>query len=305
MGVILGLIESPLQLNNFINYLAENEVKHATVIIRLNGSNVNDSLIKERLIETSKSTQLNLNTRIYKVTPGSKKVIFLLIFSIFHYLTNRPDVVVIGDYRSFWNKYMFSFFYGRSKFVFVDDGLATLSIYEQIKDLVITRMNIVFYTKFSLQSTENIKIIKPSDGFIKLLLKVNIDKGLMIGSPLIEKGIVTKCDYIKLLNKIIEENECEITYCYHRAENLLSETELKNIGFSDAVRFSHCIEDAFKNGEINYGNLFGFYSTVLANSALCFDGINLTSYYIPESLLLRNVEQIKKVYDYFMSTCKI
>lgn len=295
---LLGLIESPLQLDNFLSYLKYSKCKNASVIVRLNGNAKNDNLLENRLNEISKTYDVKISCKKFIVRPGSIKIFFLFFYALFICLFIKPKTVIIGDYRSIWNKYLFFLFSKKSEFVFVDDGLATLAVYEKISTLVSVNMNLVFYTCFDLKGFSNLKVIKTNNHSIKLHLIQDKQIGILIGSPLVEKEIVDKSTYIKLLLEVIRDNECELTYCYHRSEFLFSESDLLDLGFVGVVRLDCSFEDALKNGLIKHYNVLGFYSTALVNTALSFEGVKLTSYIIPERYLLNNKENIKEVYRY-------
>lgn len=297
MGKIVALIESPLQLESFSKYLIKNHEDNKYILIaRFNGNFKNDEMMSFKLIEIE-STYENVKILKVLVKPQSTYIVILLLLSFFESLNS--DIIIYGDYRSLWNKFIFNIFNRFRKNVIIDDGLATITIFNILKKNKKTKT--YFFTSLKLYETDNIKLIDQSVVSDKLTVLGHNDSAIFIGSPLIEKNILTSNDYIKALMAVIRDNDVNIAYCYHRAESVLDEDMLLKIGFSEVIRLDTSIENAYRNNQLEQKVVIGFYSTAIINLYSMFKNMTFISYEIPTPWLIRNTDAISEVYSYLDS----
>lgn len=297
MGKMLALVESPLQVDNLIEYLLiENKFVKIKVIVRYNGNNKNDFILK-RKIELLLGSFPCVNVVNVKIKPKSFKLVPYVFSVLFLSLKFKPTLIVYGDLRSTWNNVLFGFHSRRCTTVIIDDGFATLSIYNRLRK--ICGIEIVFFTKFDLAETKNLKVIysKGSDG--KLAVNRSLDRCVFVGSPVVEKDIISSDMYISILKRIVDDNsEIEVSYCFHRGEHLLNDSDLIDIGFTNVLHLDSSIEDSIENEDIHLTKLSGLYSTALINASLKFYNLDIECYLLPKSCLMKNFDNIQNVYSY-------
>jgi len=303
----LVLCESPLQLSNCIKVLSNNnQVQKSFFIIRLNGMQKNDLLIK-KIISDHKLKHYVVEINIASTLTSKLHIRFLHLYVLFLLSKSNVINIFIGDAR---NKWMINsntlFFYKNKNVFFIDDGMATLnsiSYIERLQSKLVKKITV--FTSFDIQS--NIVDIMKVD---KKKKEVQIDEEsiIFIGSPLIEKNITNKSKYIDVLIKIAEKNKhfSNRVYVLHRAENALTEKELLLIGFNQVISLEMDVVTAFDTGLLSAKQIVGFYSTALCQIDDLFININVIAYYPRVDFFEETfIENINHVYKYFIDSTSV
>jgi hypothetical protein len=203
-----NLINSPLQYINFIEYIKKNKIlgKNITIVGYTNSNS----------IKQIKFLNFNFlkNEKIFFLTEIINVKYFHLILYLKKFFTGF-DQCVIGDF----NYYLFKEFYKYSKKnIILDDGTSTLEIPENK-----LKKNTILFTIFkNLKNIYSENLVENNYDFLKSKIQgLNIDqkKIYIIGSASVERKVITRRKYNKLINLILSKNENRIVhYIPHRLE---------------------------------------------------------------------------------------
>ncbi|WP_156656669.1 hypothetical protein [Morganella psychrotolerans] len=235
-------------------------------------------------------------------------LLWLKILSL--YLTLRHKNIIIGDFRSKWmfHRGLFSI-YKNKNIIFIDDGLATINVKRKLEKIN-TNNNIILFTTFNI-SSNRINIINHKPLPNSRLKKSNTI--LFIGSPLVDKNIMSYNNYIAVLENVLYNNtynktSSEIIYCKHRAEVALTDLDLIKLGFTSVYTPKIDLESSLEDGEISCSSVIGLYSTALVTISNVFPELDVIALYPGKDFFDRKylgiINDVYK-YFYFNSTIKI
>lgn len=224
----LIFINSPLQLICCMEYL--NKFKNNFYILFAGYS-------KEYNIESIKEVE-----KFYKKRKNKFKIIYLneiLNIYIFHFILNlrkyfflKFETVLIGDYRYYLHRKIFSI---SKKTIFVDDGFGSLWFNRFFRKRV---PNSVFFTAYPLKYNVS-KTIENNFEYLKSLYKVNKKqtKSCFFLLPgLSEKKILENNQYFKWIYNIKNKIKGSITIIPHRIElDLINNSDFLKSKFSVKV----------------------------------------------------------------------
>ncbi|MCY9826429.1 hypothetical protein [Vibrio chagasii] len=300
------LLESPLQIKNSISIIESLNLT-PIVILRLNSDEQNDYRIKA-ISETLECNSIKIFVSIKKSNYFSllKGMLLTLLIALRYRLFGSS--VFIGDYRSFWMK-LCAYLISPFKLNIVDDGMASIAVVKKLEARLSSRKACYgfwklftpeFYSYFDMK-TIHVKVNKfPSERHYKKRELTN--NVFIVGSPLVEKGIITEFNWLKFMSDIVAiacDENAKIEYIPHRAESLNNIKLLREAYPKIFVRqLNEDIEDYIYQLSFEPVMVIGFYSTALVNLSEILQGTKLVSYELPESSLLRNKVGIIDVYDY-------
>ena len=274
------LVNSPLQFLNVIEYIEKTKDKSFSNDIYIGYTN--EKSIKQ-IFNINRKFQLNFN-----FIPLS----WDFNINFFHkilYLKKKLfgfNKLIVGDI----NYYLFREFYKYSKFsIVLDDGTSALE-----RKLI---KKTIFFSIFKKKNN-----IKNDYNFLKskkVKNKINYSLIYIIGSASVERNVLPKKKYLKILKKIYSEHEKQkIIYIPHRLEKI---KYLQNI-FPKLVfqNISIPVEVEFVRTSILPYKVYGFYSSALFNlkelfrSKIKFVNIDYTFKYILDKKLVKRHYLIKK-----------
>ena len=222
--------------------------------------------------------------------------------------STRGICLVCGDLRKIQHLFLFPF---AKKIIVVDDGMISLSIINSTKKLEwlsnnlkrflikgILKTNsakISYYTIFANTSfsNSNLKLtFYPNNITAEKIRSVEKKKTLVIGMDLVECSILTRENYIQLLEGIIAK-EGRIDYFPHRKEKEKIQSSKITM-----IERSMNIED-YLITKTSYTRIISFYSTSLV--LINYLGLNNTEIFtlkIPESMILKHHAVINNSYKY-------
>ncbi len=248
------LINSPLQLINFIEYKKKKFIKSSFPI--LVGYAVDESINQIPLINNK---YLRSNEIFFL-----KKLFSVKVFHIILYIRKKLSkfkFCIIGDF----NYYLFKEFYKYSnENVILDDGTGTLS-FKKFPSFNNTTLFTIFK---KLKLKKKIRILSNDYDQLKLLKikkqKINKKKLYIIGSASIERDFIQLKEFNLIINSILNKfKDRKIYYIPHRYENGFK--NLKNYKNINLIKLKIPIELVLiKKKEIPYV-IIGFYSTALFN----------------------------------------
>lgn len=292
------LCESPLQIKNSIAYIEKKNIQlRSLFLVRLNRNNKNNEMMFNTLLDEDKK----ISVKFIKVN-SKLSVLWLKIYSF--YLTLKYKNIIIGDFRSKWmfHRELFSV-YKSKNITFIDDGLATINIKRKLEKLNINN-NITLFTTFNISSS-NLNIINHKPYKRYSLKKSNTI--LFVGSPLVDKHIMTHNNYIAILKYVLDNNtSSKIIYCKHRAEVAITENDLVRLGFTSVYTPEIDLESSLEDGIISCSSVIGLYSTALATISNTFPELNVIALYPGKDSFNRKfLNIINDVYKYFYFNSKI
>ncbi|PWC09725.1 hypothetical protein [Brenneria corticis] len=300
MRVNFFILESPLQVASAckVSELFDSE---SFFFIRLNGDKNNDDLIYREMDKVSKETH-----RVFFKTKRGSRISLLLCFArlLIHYIRfiGRIDGVFIGHWQSRWMR-VSSVIIKLQNIGIVDDGLATISAIRQLNTLKKNRFLLkylpTFYTSF------DINIPYPKIVSCKKKKQVSCKVGsfaIIIGTPLVEKGIINFGLYEKIINNIsshMKSKSMDIIYIPHRAEGQLLDRYDSDIKI---MTLDKSVEDYFKELISFPSFVFSFYSTALVNLSEVYKGPSFYSILLDENDIESNFKSIVlNSYEYIFS----
>lgn len=249
------LINSPLQFLNFIefeDFEKRKKVKYNCIFLGY----LNESEI--RIIR-------NINKRIYFknyiIIPFKKNinVKFLnYIIKIRKFFLKKIKTFIFGDYNYYLNRE----FYKISKFkIMLDDGNNSLLFSERFN---LSKKKLKIFSIYSKSVFQKSKVIKNNFLFLKKNISKHkiFDKNLnyFIGSPFVECGILTKKQYMFLINKIIKIfRGRRFVYIPHPRE---SKKNYSNYSFTDIVENNSTFELFLAKEKFLPNSVVGFNSTL-------------------------------------------
>ncbi|EQB9156006.1 hypothetical protein ISO70_15010 [Morganella morganii subsp. morganii] len=294
------LCESPLQIKNSFSYIEKSNTSIKPLfLVRLNNNSKNNEMMFKILIDKDKENPV-------KFIKTNKKISLLWLKILSFYLTLRCKNIIIGDFRSKWMFHRELFFiYKNKNLIFIDDGLATINIKRKLETLN-TNNNITLFTTFNISSS-CLNIINHNPRIISNLKKNN--SILFIGSPLVDKNIMSYNNYIAILKNVLDNNtSSEIIYCKHRAEVIMTDADLVGLGFTSVYTPEIDLESSLEDGVLTCSRVIGLYSTALVTISNTFPDLNVIALYPGKCSFNSDVSNIiNDVYKYFYfnSTIKI
>jgi hypothetical protein len=255
---------------------------------------------------------------------GCMSIIFFCILNF----NKKCNLLVLGDLRSFPQILALNLL-KPERVIVVDDGIFSSLLFDSLytqnytnskiknfflkrpisslhKNLRLSFKSIFFTTKASMRAQNRGFEILPN----KLRLTKNINQGIdlnkaiFIGQDLVELGIMTQNNYLKIINTVsdrMKKTGVNFYYYPHRAE---SEDNLKQMASTiDNCKFlerSLPIEDYFLNLKDLPIHVFTFYSTAIFSISRLFTDINCTVIYADNSYL-KYKNEVNTAYDLFNS----
>ncbi|HIF9178868.1 TPA: hypothetical protein ACX6QN_003727 [Photobacterium damselae] len=293
------IVESPFQLSNAIKMQSENDY----LIVRMNGEHRNDKQI-DVLLKDFKG-------KIYKKTIKSERKIELITNSILGFipiiLFNYEKHLIIGNYDSLWMKSL-AYFLKPFNFYVLDDGLITIRMVQKLEDRISGSLFIkkwlfklcspTFITKYKIDA-KNINILRLKDDDKKVKKKIRKGSVCFIGSPLVEKNVVSKEYFIKTLNEIFEDfkvRDSIIEYYPHRAEKTTNDIDC----FLDGIISSDLsIESYYDLSEELPEYFISFYSSALINLNDKYPDCKFISYMLDDSEINKDyMDVIQDAYNF-------
>lgn len=200
---MIAYLDSPFQLLQYIE-LEKSGHSSNKVFVRLNGKENNDSQLLHLLSYFDVK-----NVRTVKVISLWEKIYY---YSFLLFLSLYSCTVIIGDPNCALFR-LLSKFNRKSKFLLLDDGVATLSNHEINKK----------YTRFTMFS-KYVKQSKPNDfKYLSELFSRVSDcdkKDILIGAKFVDVGICSRDTYSKaLLSMLGEKSKETFLYVPHRDES--------------------------------------------------------------------------------------
>ncbi|WP_318432659.1 hypothetical protein [Photobacterium leiognathi] len=278
------IIESPFQLSNSMKIQSDNDY----LIVRMNGDTRNDQQM-DALLKKSKG-------KIYKKTikSGSKKELFIymIMFFVPIIILNYRKRLIIGNYDSLWMKTV-AYLLKPFDFYVLDDGLVTIRMIKKLDNRISNALFInklifkcfcpTFITKYNIK-TENLKIIKlPKEENNSIIKKIKKDSVCFIGSPLVEKNVISKESFIKSINEIgtgIKASNRYFKYYPHRAEVFCEDVDFIK---SKIISSDLSIESYYDYSEELPEYFLSFYSSALINLKEKYPDCKFISYMINPS----------------------
>lgn len=307
----LHLISSPFQLLCSIESIYHFKIEDNELVVINNGSNKNYESI-EGLLKLYNGIYNNVVT--HKENDNSiigwtkKFYYFNKLYNNIHF-----DKIFIGDYRDGLSAHISNIINSNSLYI-LDDGLATvtnknnnINFYLSIKYIFKLLVSKFRYSKNITKDYKNFTIfsnfIKDSIGHnfnhIKneKICKINKDEIYIIGSPVVEDGIIEKDEYLKLITRIVNKFiEKKIVYVEHRREEREKLVDLDNYKYLDIKNFGIPIEVYFLENGIKPINIASLYSTALITLSLIFDDLECFYIELPFDKIKKNKKEIKIVY---------
>ncbi|WP_422529149.1 polysialyltransferase family glycosyltransferase [Serratia fonticola] len=305
------VIESPLQACSAIK--VGNTIDGLNwFLVRLNGEVKNDQLIKEAF----HGSRFHGNVFFFKCKKGNKINIISLIVKCYFFCISKHPVnnrIFIGHWHSIWMRVLAYLLNARNVNV-LDDGLATLDAlnrlesslnkpsFHKIKMLLYP----TFYSSFADESTYQ-KLFKLARNE-KKTGKRDDEFAIIIGSPLVEKGILTESNYNIYFENMISyasEHYNTILYIPHRAEYMY-EKKLGSISSITIKNIDVSIEQYIYKLNILPGAVISFYSTALVNISNEYDDIKCISIVIKlDDINSKFKDRVNEAYVYFSKNNKI
>jgi hypothetical protein len=244
------LINSPLQYINLVEYLNKNKFakKYPLIVGYSNVSSVQQiKLLNLDYFKYEKIFYLKdvLDAKIFHIILSLKKFIFGF------------DNCVIGDF----NYYLFKEFYKYSKKnTILDDGTSTFEIIRKK-----FKKKTIFFSFFEYLKNNNLIFVRNNFNFLKSKIqKLRFDSKIIyiVGSASVERKILTKSIFSKIINLILAKNNDKIIYYVpHRLETDLS--VVKNFKRIKIKKFNLPLEVALIREEKIPKKIISFYSTCL------------------------------------------
>lgn len=279
---MIAYVDSPFQLLQY-NELEKKGYVASKVFVRLNGSNINDEQLKCLASELKvKNVEIIKVRSFWEVLLSYTRLLLLSVF------TKR---IILGDPNSFLFKLLNKFNY-KSKFLLLDDGVATLSSTNSDINLNYKRFTIFpNYAKNSIHNNFSYlsKIVNKESELVR--------KHIIVGAKFVNAGICSKEVYLKAILTIIDNlgNE-ECLYIPHRGE---TEEDLdflkKNIPL-EIVRLNLPVEMIFLEKGIYPLSISHTLSTAVFSMKYIYDA-PIHTYKIPSESLIERKESIEKLYN--------
>lgn len=296
------IIESPFQLSNALTI---SDPSKDIFIIRVSGFKKND----EQIINLIKKKNLR-NIFILSIPYKNKaKLVKGILFSILLIIKNKfSHELYIGNYNSLWMK-ITSYFTSPFNIKVIDDGLITVSMIKKIEEKILNskyprryileKISPSFFTKYNIDS-KYIKIIKiKTKNNEKKSIKIDENMVLFIGSPLVEKKVISYENlkiYSERVNNFFETKD--IYYYSHRDENI------KNL-IGKKIDSASSIEDYLDTCDIFPRVIVSFYSSALLSIQNKYPQLEYMSFLISdEHLNSIYLNDIKNAYN-FINTSNI
>jgi len=227
-GKKIVLINSPLQFLNFIELVnlkkKNQEFQHKYIFL---------AYLSDKRIKIIKNINKKVYFSNYLIIPFKYNinVYFLhLLIKFRKFFLKDFKNLIFGDFEY----YLFKEFYKISKNkVMLDDGTKSLLFNKRFN---LSKKNLTIFTIFKKETFPKVKTIINNYFFLNKFINKNKSCkkkiNYYIGSPFVEAGILTKSQYLFLINKIINYyKNLEFIYIPHHAEekhNYLS-YKFKNI----------------------------------------------------------------------------
>ncbi|MEZ9412515.1 polysialyltransferase family glycosyltransferase [Vibrio lentus] len=287
------LVESPIQLESALKSISYFGLSKRNVlfIVRLNGIVKNDNLILSMIS--------NYERVVFSAHERSKFAIFGSFVAFMHYIINFGKInIFMGDWRSTWMR-LASFFVAKDKLYIMDDGLATLGVINSLERLKKTerKLNVVTIYPMNGDEFDKIKLFQlPVENIT--IEHIYDDSILFIGSPLEEKGIISRYDWERYILSIKNDIKNEPFYYFpHRAESKGNLKFISECGF-EIIESPLGLEDFIFQSKKVPCYIIGFYSTALVNLKLKSSSLNLISFKLPTSNVNEfNRDSIMLAYD--------
>lgn len=320
------LVESPLQYLNAksAKFYWKIDKKDTLLILNINGNEVNKKqlmyLVKNDTAEWGNVEKIESKS-IYKRFQILKRIIRS---------SKCIQRIFIGDYNSALFRSIANFS-GAKEQILLDDGTATIAIYEKIMDnSPISTQNFfkrflkkcigfndnkvdkaTFFTVYEeLGTTEKYKIILNKYDFIKEIdnhFKRERYK-LFLGAPLPERNVMKEEDYLKYIYKYKSKISEKMVYVPHRNEGSDKLKKISDMGI-DIIKLNTAIEFELLIGTLPLPNqIISFYSSALINFKYILSGeeIDIATLYInPKYIFEEHRENVAGKYKYLQKelTC--
>jgi len=292
------IIESELQLRNFVQYVSKNSCSgYFDLIVRYNGVKDND-----QRIDSSLQCHKNLFRKIYRFKAKRQNKFdffcFLVKFYWMFFFPMKFGHVYVGDYRSKWMKILYKRNF--EKVFFLDDGLATINFYNALNEGRISINNpFSLISNLGITSTDNVDVISLSS--TKTTKKNMTPNVIFIGMGLVEGGYMSEIDYILAFKKVLNAfKDRTIEYIPHRVESTEKIEGFIN-DYSLIINKIDCpIEEYVINIDTCPELICSFYSTALINLANTVSGPEIISFVLNKSELHLDIrDKVMDVYSYF------
>lgn len=279
-------VESPFQLLCAIEASHSFRLKNNFLYIRLNGNVLNEQQLKKIARSCKGFTVKYLNIR--------NDVTYLNIIKLYHKIIVNINscYLFVGDIRS---KLLGSvkYFIDYSCIFILDDGIASLSSSKKYP----------LFNYFTFLDLKNVKTVRNDFTYIKNNLikeKIYVNKVFFLGSPLVERGIISEAFFLKKIKEVIAfffERNIDFYYILHRNEevNKLSFLKQENI-----IRFDLPIELFLLEMENCPRYIASFYSAGLLTVTKMIPEIKGYSFYITNTEIKEEFKnQIQNCYNYY------
>ena len=247
------MVGSPFQFLNFIEFknlnLKNKKIfKNELVFIKCNSRQEARYILDiNKKINSNKNEILNLNENI----PNFLLLFILKIKKLLFYF----DVIIIGDF----NNYIFKQFYKLSKHrIILDDGT---NMFNFKKNFNLDYKNLKIFSIFERNFFNHKNFEKNELRFLKSKLSNKNKKNLIyiLGSPAVEKKIITRNNYIEILKRIKKKHKSEkIIYIPHPKEH---NNQLKNYKLFNILNIHQPIELYLTLNDYYPKKIIGFNST--------------------------------------------
>ncbi|GAA72652.1 hypothetical protein [Pseudoalteromonas sp. BSi20439] len=279
---MIAYVDSPFQLLQMYE-LNEQRKSFCKVYIRLNGKMENDKQLKS-LVKLFGLADY----RFIRVVKGYEKAYYYFIFL---FLSIMNTQIIIGDANCFLFKLLKQFL-PKSKFLLLDDGVATINDVEINKHY--SRFTIFpDYVKDSL--TNDFKAIKKLIGEKKVVLK-----HVIVGAKFIDAGICSELSYDTALSKIISNlnlDEVSCVYIPHRGETDAQISRLKNKFPIEIIRTDYPIELLALETGVYPATISHTLSTAVYSMKKIYTNVDMYTCKIPSSEVLLRKESIERLYQ--------
>lgn len=291
-----AIVESPFQM--LCAYEAFKEEKGAfDVYVRLNGKSRNDwqlRVLAEDLFGQVDYLTVPLKNNLFSL--------FSVISLVWKLNIKNYSKLYLGSFHSrFIKKVCCIGRIKRAKFIFLDDGMATLLVNQNLID------------SFSCSDMELLTVFRCLDSKIfvrnhsfenlRALTNKNFSRGgaYFIGQPLIQRSFVTKIDYFNCVATSVSRSpDNKIFYIAHRDEDSLILSEINEIPGCEVVELDVCIEWYMIKKKIAPLMVFGSSSTALLTLGLIFPEANICIFNINYKNY-PNIRHYEKIIDYLVS----
>jgi len=228
--------------------------------------------------------------------------------------------VFIGDYYSSSFRLFSLFFTNKnSKTILLDDGSATLLLYEYgLNHIKVKSSNVIIKNKFvnlltyfrSRQTVSFFSIFKPNNSnllFVQNSLSVlavskktvNANNSYIIGTSMSEQGMLTEDAYFEHLYRIISKFPNEtFYYCPHRVEGVEKLQKIQQQFNIEIFNTEYTIEYDFYKKDIMPHIIIGFGSTALYTLKTIYP--NIEAY----SILFDSNDEINSLYEVLNNSYK-